>query len=288
MEISLAPNYLPLIYLPLHTCLVFRSHFGNKKKFRIAGINLVILIFFGWLILWGKDLFPDYCLVRFIVLWSPLIFFWFGYLWAGLTLTSIHPSDHFFDRPIALFEEKHLGQPSLHWGKNRSRFLTELFHFGYISYYLYALSLGIIFDSTGRFNDFQTMSFAINFGYVVSYLCFALIPVAGPRWFLVEDSRLKEQELKQPGYLFTRVTHKLLYGGLVHKGGAMPSSHSSTAFVFFFFVTHTWGWAPGLAALVLVIGMWIGAIYGRYHYLTDVAVGILLGGIGVVLAMIAV
>jgi membrane-associated phospholipid phosphatase len=223
-----------------------------------------------------------------MLLWSPIIFFWLGYIWAGYTLTSLHPPNRFFDPSIARLENRFLGQPSLHWGRNRSRLLTEILHFGYFSYYFYTLSLGILFEVSNRFDLFQSMSFAVNFGYLVSYICFALIPVAGPRWYFLESGVLSPEELRQPGFLFTGLTHKLLYGGPAHKGGAMPSSHSSTALVFFLFVLYSWGWVYGFPALLLVIGMWIGAIYGRYHYLTDVVAGILLGILGVVLSFIVI
>jgi len=286
MEISLAPNWLALTYLLIHTLLVLKSNSPSNKKIRIFSINLILLLFFGFQVIWGRDLSTDFWLTRFTLLWSPIIFFWVGYLWAGHTLTSIHPPGCFFDHPIARFEKKYLGQPSLQWGLNRSRLVTEIFHFGYFSYYFYTVSLGIYYDATGQLEVFQTLSFAVNFGYVVSYTCFALIPVAGPRWFLVEKGLLKEGDLLQPGYLFTKLTHKLLYGGPAHKGGAMPSSHSSTAFVFFFFVTYSWGWVAGTTALLIVLSMWIGAIFGRYHYLVDVVAGILLGGIGVLIAQL--
>ena len=284
MEISLAPSVLPLIYLPIHTFLVLRSSVPIPGKRRVTGINLALFVFFLGQVLWGKDLSADFAAVRIILLWSPIVFFWFGYLWAGLTLKSIHGEGRFFDRPIARFEEKYLGHPSLYWGRNRPRLITEIFHLGYFSYYFYTLSLGLYFDISGRWDEFQAMSFATNFGYLFSYICYTLIPVAGPRWFLVEDRRLKESEIRQPGYLFTRLTHMLLFGGPAHKGGAMPSSHSSTALIFLCLTAGSWGLLPGLAALVLVGGMWIGAVYGRYHYLTDVAAGILLGAFGILLS----
>jgi membrane-associated phospholipid phosphatase len=272
----------------VHSLLVLKSPFPVRKKFNLMIVNLAVFVFFLWQVLWGDQLSSESWAIRFLLLWSPIIFFWVGYLWAGYTLISVHPPDKFFDRPIAQFESHYLGQPSLHWGLNRSKVSTEIFHIGYFSYYLYTISLGIYYDSTDQFELFQRMSFAVNLGYLVSYCCFALIPVAGPRWYFLETGELGKKDLKQPGFLFTRLTHKLLYGGPAHKGGAMPSSHSSTALVFFFFAAYSWGGMAGLAAFLIVLAMWIGAIYGRYHYLTDVLAGILLGVLSILAAFFLV
>ena len=57
----------------------------------------------------------------------------------------------------------------------------------------------------------------------------------------------------------------------------MPSSHTSTAVVFFFWSARLWGFWGGAVAGVVVVGMGMGAIYGRYHYASDIGVGMPLG-----------
>jgi membrane-associated phospholipid phosphatase len=76
---------------------------------------------------------------------------------------------------------------------------------------------------------------------------------------------------------------KIMYG-VAHKGGAMPSAHSSTAVVFLVWCWRIWGWEGGAIALVVVVGMWFGAVYGRYHYMVDILVGGLLGVVALILA----
>ena len=60
----------------------------------------------------------------------------------------------------------------------------------------------------------------------------------------------------------------------------------SSFLVFFFFAAYSWGGVAGLGAFLIVLGMWIGAIYGRYHYLTDVLIGILLGILSIIAAFL--
>ena len=72
--------------------------------------------------------------------------------------------------------------------------------------------------------------------------------------------------------------------GVAHKGGAMPSAHSSTAVVFLVWCWRIWGLGGGSLALVIVAGMWLGAVYGRYHYMMDILAGGLLGVAALILA----
>ena len=85
----------------------------------------------------------------------------------------------------------------------------------------------------------------------------------------------------QLGYWLTDRMNSIMYGGMAHKGGAMPSAHSSTAVVFLIWCWRLWGIEGGLPATIAVGGMWIGSIYGRYHYVVDILVGALLGLLGV-------
>ncbi len=65
--------------------------------------------------------------------------------------------------------------------------------------------------------------------------------------------------------------------GIARKGGATPSSHTSTGAVFFFWSVKLWGLRGSLGAGVLVLGLALGGIYGRYHYASGIVAGVLLG-----------
>jgi len=285
MTLTLLPNWLPIIYLAVHTLFVLLSSFTLSKKVRIAIINLVVATGFLALVHWAP-LFLERAVpgVVFICLWSPIIFFWAGYLWAGQTLTAIHPSGTTYDRQIIAIEKWLFRQPSLWMSKSRSRWLTETMHFFYASYYAYTPILGIYLYDQKRFLEFEAMSFAVLFGYLVSYSFFAITPVLGPRWSLVEADLLSTSEQRLDGYWITGLMNKVMYQGLAHKGGAMPSSHSSTALVFLVWGWKIWGFEGALLTGILVVGMWSGSVYGRYHFLTDVVIGAAIGLAGIFLA----
>jgi len=63
-------------------------------------------------------------------------------------------------------------------------------------------------------------------------------------------------------------------GGL--HGGCMPSSHCAVAFVV---LVMAYRYHKILFAILapIIISMFISTIYGRFHYFSDVAVGILIG-----------
>jgi membrane-associated phospholipid phosphatase len=283
MELSSLVHWLPIIYLIIHAGLVFKSRYAWPKTLGLVIVDITLIILFASFIegteLWcttvpgGKILF----------LWLPIVFFWSAYLWAGQTLNAFHPTGFTYDRKIISLEQKWFGQPSLWWARNRSRWVTELMQFFYFTYFFYTLSLGLYLHIQNRILEFQTMSFAVLFGYLVSFTFFAITPAEGPRWALVSHGLLPESEQRQQGFLLTRFVEKIMYG-VAHRGGAMPSAHSSTAVVFFVWCWRIWGPEIGLIALGTAIGMWVGAIYGRYHYLSDIVVGGFLGVFSVLLS----
>ena len=110
------------------------------------------------------------------------------------------------------------------------------------------------------------MVFAVMLGYALGYSLSALIPVWGPRWGLVAAGLLESSEQKLQGYWVTRFIDAIMYGGIAHKGAAMPSMHSSTAVVFLFWCSgcgglreaslralslSAWVWGPFTAAITM-------------------------------------
>jgi hypothetical protein len=87
-------------------------------------------------------------------------------------------------------------------------------HLFYASYYAYTPILGIYLYDQKRFLEFETVSFAVLFGYVVSYTFFALTPVVGPRWSLVQEGFLSSTEQRLEGYWITSFMNRIMYQGL--------------------------------------------------------------------------
>jgi len=275
---SPAPLFLPPAYLLGHSLLVLISRRLDRaaKGNTILVNGVVSALFFLMAGTVEPDSTPVHTGVRFLQLWSPVIFFWWAYLWAGRTLGSVFAEGAVIDPWLIRFESN-IGQPSLNWMRKGNRALTELAHAFYGTYYFYTLGLGLMLHLAGRYRDFQAMAGSVCLGYLISYLLFALVPAQGPRWSLVDSGLAEEKERTPDGHLITKLTLRLMYGGPAHRGGAMPSSHTSTAVVFVWWAFEIWGWPGGLGASVIAIGMCLGAIYGRYHFVTDILVGAIIG-----------
>ncbi len=235
---------------------------------RVMVVNLGLTVGFAGI------LFSDSPILQ---LWVPVIFFWWAYRWAGQTLHTFHPPEFSLDQRIIGWEERFLGQPSLWWARRGGPWLTEILHFFYFTYYWYTPVLGIFLYREARLREFEAMTFAVLVGYAVSYVFYAVTPASGPRWALVEVGLLDPSEQQLEGYWFTRIIHFIMYRGLALKGGSLPSAHSATAMVFLVWCWKLGGVWAGAPAAILVIGMCVGSIYGRYHYAFDVACGALLG-----------
>ncbi len=279
------PLCLALIYLGAHSAFsIFgrESSADERKDSGLLGtpsvliVNCCLAVVLGGLLVVTSRAGQSLLIVG-IRLWAPIIFFWWAYTWAGQVLHSVHEPGVVLDRGIIRLEGRFLGQPSLNWARNSHPWLTEIFQVFYATYYLYTPIVGIALLVRGRLDDFEAMSFAVLSGYFIAYSCFALLPVWGPRWSLVSEGLLDPARQKLDGFAVTRLMNWIMYQGPALKGGAMPSAHSSTAFVFLVWSWRIWGNTGGVVALVVVVGMWLGSIHGRYHYVLDVVAGALLG-----------
>jgi membrane-associated phospholipid phosphatase len=222
-------------------------------------------------------------IVRGALLWVPVAYFLWCYRWSGWTLHAIFPPEFTLDAALIAFENL-FGQPALWLARGRSRLTTETLHAFYVSYYLYTALIGIYLHARRRYADLEEMTCAILIGYAVSYVVFALLPLWGPRWALVDAGLLPIGERRLVGYGITTWINGIQWDGMALKGGAMPSSHTSTGVVFLYWCWRLWGRRGGIPATVVVAGMALGALYGRYHYVTDVTAGALLAYAAIVVA----
>jgi len=114
------------------------------------------------------------------------------------------------------------------------------------------------------------MVFASAVAFYISYLGFIFFPVEGPRYAL---STLHQVPIK--GFVFVPLTQWVVKVGGLH-GGCMPSSHVAIACVVFVF---TYRYTRRLFYLLgpLILSLFIGTVWGRFHYFLDVLAGILVG-----------
>jgi membrane-associated phospholipid phosphatase len=147
--------------------------------------------------------------------------------------------------------------------------LSELLHFGYLSYYLLIVAPPLLIWFSGRHAAFRTAIFALMLTYAVHYMFYIWFPVLGPRTLFPAPGGALAQGP------FYRLTHALLEAGS-SAGSAFPSSHVGIAvaqtIVARRFLPRWW---PVFAFLVLCLAA--GTVYGGFHYAIDAIAGAALG-----------
>ena len=278
---------LALAYLIAHTLLSALAIRHVHIPVWVFAANLMTAAAFVYILRRGRGVGFKSEPVRWGLLWLPILTFWICYGWSEWTLHAFHPPGDTWDAAFIAIEQQ-IGQPTLWMAKGRSPILTEIASIFYASYYLYMLTLGVALTRRKEYKAFEEAVFAVSFGYAASYIVFALAPLLGPRWAFVDAGLLDISEQQLKGGFVTDLLNQIQYGGVALKGGAMPSSHTSTGVVFAVWCGRIWGWKAGAAAWVVVAGMCFGAAYARYHYALDIAAGAALGMASLRLAQKAV
>lgn len=248
--------------------LLFRPFIPHWYVYFLVHFTLTILIFLLNII---RKRYP-HKIIQFISYFYP----WFCapqlYEETRSYLHVIFPG--FFDYLVQKWEFGLFGVlPNIYLEQFARPWLTELLSFGYISYYLFFLIPPFIFYFYKR-DRLEKLIFAMALVYYISFLGFIVFPVASPRFALAGQFQAPLQ-----GYLLPKIQGRLMETWAL-RGGAMPSSHVAMA-VASMLVTKRYFKRLYPIMLILAILIMLGAIYGRYHYITDVAVGTTLGIVAV-------
>ena len=206
----------------------------------------------------------------FVRLMYPALVFGLFYRMTGGLMTLVHPS--FLDYRVVAFEKALFGgDPSLAFDRGWLHpLVNDLLALCYGSYYLIIPVFLLTVYFLRRGDIIKEYMAAVCLAFFASYFLFFLLPVEGPRWhFAAEYVNSVE------GSVFTPIVKYIIAHGAV-RGGAMPSSHTAVALVSLLFCYRYFR----RAAIVLtpvVLGLAAGAVWGRFHYVSDVLVGAVIG-----------
>lgn len=184
----------------------------------------------------------------------------------------------YHDAAVQAFEEAVLGgRPDLEWAAALpSRLVSETLHLGYLLYYplIYVPPLLLWLGVTGppgpprRREAFHETVLAIGLAMLGAYAVMVVWPVQGPRYLGVPPG-------VPPGPIRS-VVLAILEGGS-SRGAAFPSSHASLATAQCLLALR-WQRPVGIVCTAVAVLLMAGAVYGGFHYLSDVVAGALLGG----------
>ena len=175
-----------------------------------------------------------------------------------------------FDKEIISLEIKLLGlQPNLFLQDIARPWLTDFFNLFYFSYYFMVFLPPLFLYIEGRKEELSYLLTNIMLAYSLSFALSIFLPVESPRFAL--QGKLHPLH----GILFTPFHEGFMAMGSF-RGNGMPSSHVAVTLVAVACMRRInkkvfWIMLPSFSA------MSSGAIYGSYHYLSDVIGGLLTG-----------
>jgi len=230
-------------------------------------VHLVLLAATWWIVVHWHDRTRGF--TGFIRLLYVPILYTFLYSETQVAIHWLFPG--FFDQQVVSFEHWLLGVDLNLWIRSiQYPLLNEWMMFGYFSYYLLIPLLALTLFFQHRAAELRQFVTAVTIAFVISYAGFILYPVEGPRHFFAD-------QFQQPlaGYFFVPLVRWVIDGAAIH-GGCMPSSHVAAASVVLIWAYRT---IPrmGYALTPVVITLAIGTVWGRFHYISDVAVGLPIG-----------
>lgn len=228
-------------------------------------------VFTGFLLLlFEADRRFPHPLLAFVRFNYPLIFITFFYMEAG---RLVHAFFSWTLDPFLWAIDLRLfgGGPAI-WAFQQAhlppRVLTEFFHLGYsFFYFLMPIAALALWFRAPRARHASFM-FSLTFTYFLHYLLFILLPAHSPRLY---EPALAEP---LPGLAWSRVLKGTLEE-VAYPGGSFPSSHVAASVICFMAWPYLGRWR--YAVLFMTLVMFAGTVYGRYHYVIDILVGLAAG-----------
>jgi membrane-associated phospholipid phosphatase len=151
-----------------------------------------------------------------------------------------------------------------------SVWITEIVMFCYFVYYFLILGFTFVVFVRGHYRVLRETLTAICLTFFVSYPLFFLYPVEGPRWHFA-DSFVNDVQ----GPVFRQLVELIIENGAV-RGGCVPSTHVAVALVILFACFRYYRRMAWIL-LPINIGLAVGTVWGRFHYVSDVVIGALIG-----------
>ena len=237
-----------------------------ENRWWLAGINGTCLLLIRVLELWAERS-P---IGQFLHNWYPLGMFIVCFEEASRLSFLIR--EGWQDRYILAVESHIFPIPPTVWlGIHGSWLLTEVVEVGYFSYFVLLMIVGGVLYARQEKRAFRQVMDATVLAYLACYVVFIFFPTEGPAHTLATQHNFP----LPGGGPFHWMVGLIQSSAGVH-GNAFPSAHVAGGVVALFF---GWKYASklGFALTPLVVLLCIGAVYDRYHYVSDVIAGIVVG-----------
>lgn len=202
----------------------------------------------------------------------------YAYLFGAVDKLQMIIHGQWMDDLIIGMEDSLFGiQPTIWCQQFVSRPLTEWMMFSYVVYVpLYPVLCGIVYYKKGEL-AMEDYFFTLGFTNILCDIGFILFPVASPMYWIRDQFTVPLD-----GYVWTSLG-EFMRSHLHFAGGSIPSPHAAAATIMWamayrYHRPSFWVMSP------VIISLYISTFYGRYHYLTDAVVGVIVAFIALALA----
>lgn len=200
--------------------------------------------------------------------WLPLIVL--PMLYWELPWATFGGGGRLFDAVIQQWDAALFGtEPARTWaGALPSRPLSEVLHLAYVLYYaIIYVPPAILYASETRRGYYETV-FALTVTVVISFAAFSVFPVEGPRFAWGAPPGIPSGPIRA-------LTLLVLEHGSA-RGTAFPSSHVAIALAQTL-SSLRWRRSFGIGVAITTGLLATGAVYGGFHYATDILAGTVVG-----------
>lgn len=199
--------------------------------------------------------------------WLPLLLLLFFYSELPALIEAAGHTEG-FDAVVIRLEQSLFGtQPAQSWARAIPAVaVSEPLHLAYLAYYPIIYAVPVLLWRSERRSEFHAAVFALILTFVACFVCYIMLPVAGPRYLW--------QSAAPEG--FFRSTATWLLEARSSRGTAFPSSHVAVSVAQSVLAIRFFG-VRGAVVAVIAGGLAAGAVYGGFHYAVDVLAGALLG-----------
>jgi hypothetical protein len=167
------------------------------------------------------------------------------------------------DAQLAAMDQRLFGtQVSVVLGQLVPPWLTEILMICYYGHFIWPLVLGSVLYFTGRRDAFDEYLLALSLFFTFNYLCYALVPAIGPRYFLFHAFSEPVRGLWVTPFLDSVMRTPPF------ARDCFPSGHTGTSLVV---LVYAYRFAPRVFRVMLLpgLGLIAATLVGRFHYATD-------------------
>lgn len=203
--------------------------------------------------------------------WAPLLAV--PLLYAEIPLLNQWSGQGYHDDVVQVWDAALFGgQPSVLWSTTAPwLWLSEPLHAAYLTYYpLIYLPFAILYRAR-RSEDFHGGARVVMGTFLTCYVGFILFPVQGPRYLLSPPDALPVGPMRGLSLLVLETGSS--------RGAAFPSAHVALATAQALLAHRAFGPFWGRALGVIALALAAGAVYGGFHYVSDVVAGGVVGAL---------